>query len=173
MRALVYGGSGSGKSAFAEDLAASLSDRRIYLATMPASGEESKARILRHRAARESKGFVTVEYAGDPVRLRLPGDCGCLLLEDAGNLAANALFERGVPPGEAPSMLFEGILSLAGQTEHLVIVTVDVFSDGICYREETQDYLSCLARLNLRLASWADTLTEVVCGLPIYHKNSR
>ena len=50
MMILVTGGSGSGKSAFAEETVLSLGEaRRIYIATMQAFDEESHRRIRRHR----------------------------------------------------------------------------------------------------------------------------
>ena len=61
MLALVTGGSGSGKSAWAEDLVLSLGEgRRIYIATMYPFDEESHRRIERHRKMRAGKGFETV-----------------------------------------------------------------------------------------------------------------
>lgn len=57
----MVGGSGSGKSAYAEQLAASLAPRRVYLATMRAEGAEAHARIERHRAQREGLNFATYE----------------------------------------------------------------------------------------------------------------
>ena len=67
---VVTGGSGSGKSAFAEDLicrnyhvpgsdhpAGSL----LYIATMVPYGEETRSKIRRHRDMRMNKGFSTIE----------------------------------------------------------------------------------------------------------------
>ena len=50
MLTLVTGGSGSGKSAFAEDRVLSFGDaQRIYIATMHPFDEESHKRIERHQ----------------------------------------------------------------------------------------------------------------------------
>ena len=54
---LVIGGSGSGKSERAESLVLELGEKRIYLATMIASGEEGKQRVDRHKKLREGKGL--------------------------------------------------------------------------------------------------------------------
>ena len=56
---IVTGGSGSGKSAFAEALAMELGEKRYYIATMYPFGEESKKKIARHRAMRAEKQFET------------------------------------------------------------------------------------------------------------------
>ena len=50
MMILVTGGSGSGKSAFAEDCVVSCGEtERIYIATMYPFDEESRRRVQRHR----------------------------------------------------------------------------------------------------------------------------
>ncbi len=66
MMILVTGGSGSGKSAFAEDCVVSFGETdRIYIATMYPFDEESRKRVQRHRKMRQGKGFETVEcYTG-------------------------------------------------------------------------------------------------------------
>ena len=70
------GGSGSGKSAFAEQKAVSLAagGELVYLATMQVYGEEGKKKVERHRQLRRGKGFETIER---PVRVDRaePGDC--------------------------------------------------------------------------------------------------
>ena len=63
MMVLVTGGASSGKSAFAEHVALSLPGPHIYAATMRHGDGETEARIARHRAMREGKGFETVELA--------------------------------------------------------------------------------------------------------------
>ena len=62
MNILVYGGSASGKSAYAENEARRFSKQDgdlIYIATMLPSGVEAKQRIARHRDMRAGKGCMT------------------------------------------------------------------------------------------------------------------
>ena len=62
MMILITGGSGSGKSAYAEQLVTEFGDfNRIYIATMYPFDEESHKRIKRHRNMRARKQFTTVE----------------------------------------------------------------------------------------------------------------
>ena len=63
MMVLVTGGASSGKSAFAERVALSLPGPHAYVATMRHGDSETEARIARHRAMREGKGFETIEIA--------------------------------------------------------------------------------------------------------------
>ena len=78
MLVVVTGGSGSGKSAFAEETILSLGEaRRIYIATMQAFDEESHRRIRRHRHMRAGKGFETIERYTELNELLIPeGLCG-------------------------------------------------------------------------------------------------
>ena len=63
---MVTGGSGSGKSEFAESLVTGLADGpNLYIATMFPFDEECHKRIARHREMRKDKGFDTLEcYTG-------------------------------------------------------------------------------------------------------------
>ena len=66
MIVLVTGGSGSGKSAFAERLIENLPrEKRVYAATMQVYDGESVRRVQRHRAQRAGLGFETVECPKD------------------------------------------------------------------------------------------------------------
>lgn len=59
---LVTGGSGSGKSAYAEQCILDFGGtRRVYIATMQPFGAEGQARIARHRKMRAAKKFSTIE----------------------------------------------------------------------------------------------------------------
>lgn len=59
---LITGGSGSGKSEYAEGLVMNSSRaQRFYVATMTVYGAEGRAKVERHRMQRRGKGFITVE----------------------------------------------------------------------------------------------------------------
>ena len=89
---VVTGGSGSGKSAFAEKLTASLGEgRRIYIATMMCFDEEGKKRISRHRAMRADKHFETLERYTDLCGLEVPED-SILLLDEGEHALRHVLF---------------------------------------------------------------------------------
>ena len=162
MLTLIIGGSGSGKSAFAEALVQKLPGERIYLATMSASDRESLRRIARHRRQRENLGFVTLEQ---PLRLweaAVPAGAN-VLLEDLSNLLANEMFS---PAGGGVDAVRRGLDPLITSCGNLTVVTNEVFSGGTEYAEETLAYMRNLAVLNRELAGRADLVVEVLCGLP-------
>ena len=67
MITLIIGGSGSGKSAYAEDyvLAAAADLPKYYIATMQVYDAEGERKVERHRRLRAGKGFVTIEQPTD------------------------------------------------------------------------------------------------------------
>ncbi len=165
MVALVIGGSGSGKSAFAEGLMARLDGReRIYLATMRAQDDESRARVARHRGQRARGGYRTLEWPMD-LALAPVGPGASVLLEDLPNLLANEMFGGG-----DGRRVGAALSALAARCANLVMVTGDVFADGERYDGQTEAYRRSLARLTAEAAALADAVIEVVAGIPIWIK---
>ena len=82
MIALITGGSGCGKSVYAEQLGARLmGTARCYIATMRVCDEEAENRVRRHRAQRAGAGYATIECPLDLASARVaPGSV--VLLED-------------------------------------------------------------------------------------------
>ncbi|MBQ8536395.1 MAG: bifunctional adenosylcobinamide kinase/adenosylcobinamide-phosphate guanylyltransferase [Clostridia bacterium] len=162
MIVLVTGGSGCGKSTWAEKLIASLpNEKRVYIATMQVYDEESLQRVARHRAQRADKGFLTIEWEKD--LLEAPVEAGSIvLLEDLVNLTANEMFSGG-----DVGRIIPALKNLAARCRHLVMVTNDVFSDGVVYPAETQVYLETLAQVNQAAANLADHVVEVVYTVPV------
>ncbi len=169
---LVTGGSGSGKSACAENRLTSMEDgQRIYLATMAVYDEESRRRIARHRAMRADKQFVTVERPLDLAGVILPekgsGEGRSVLLECMSNLTANEMFDPAGSGKRAFEAVCGGVEYLLAQSDNLVVVTNEIFSDGILYDEQTRAYQKLLGRVNAWMGEMADEVVEVICGIPV------
>ena len=162
MIVLVTGGSGCGKSTWAEKLIAKLpEEKRVYIATMQVYDEESVKRVERHRAQRADKGFRTIECEKDLASADIEAG-SIVLLEDLVNLMANEMFDGG-----DVSRIVPALHGLAEKCRHLIMVTNDVFSDGIEYAETTQEYLRQLAQINAAAAEMADSVVEVVYSIPV------
>lgn len=170
MRTLVVGGSGSGKSRFAEELACALGPRRIYVATMVPGSAEALARIERHRAQRAGRGFVTHECLGAIAGQLVTGTHDdVVLLDDVGNLVANALFGPNGHMGDAAQVicrLDRELASLCACHRHVVVVSDQAGSDGIAPSEQTAAWLHACGALCCAMAARADVVAEVVCGVP-------
>lgn len=171
MITLIIGGSGSGKSAYAEEYAEMLSQggRKYYLATMQVFDDEGQEKIARHRELRKDKDFVTIEQ---PVNIHkvLEGMVSeTALLECMSNLVANEMFQGEVPTpcSDVTEKIIAEVKQLSCGLEQLVIVTNNVFEDGISYDESTKEYIEAMGQVNARLAAMADKVIEVVVGIPI------
>ena len=177
MMTLIIGGSGSGKSAYAENYIASLSQkkRKYYIATMQVFDLEGQMKIERHRMLRSGKGFCTIEQPlniQNAVQTMGTGE-KTALLECVSNLVANEMFAVK-PPKEASVVaddIIKGITILKKELSHLVIVSNNIFEDGQAYDETTMEYIRAMGQINQCLADLADEVTEVVVGIPVTVKS--
>lgn len=205
MITLITGGSGSGKSAYAEKYICHASNEKgfkekYYIATMQVFDEEGQRKIDRHRRLRAGKGFITIEQPRDiqDAVSKLQSE-NCLktgrsaLLECMSNLVANEMFppvdasdtkEAGVkkePLDEPENMrdydntlislvskkVLKDVSILSENVAELVIVTNNVFEDGVCYDESTMNYIKAMGIVNRGLAAMAESVVEVVAGIPV------
>ena len=170
MLTIVTGGSGSGKSAFAEDKVLAFGEaQRVYIATMHPFDEESHKRIERHRKMRAGKGFESVECYTGLKDVKLPSGC-VVLLECMSNLVANEMFEEQGAHEQTVKDIMSGIDELVRQAAHVVIVTNEIFSDAVVFDKEMASYLEYLGKINQAVALRADEVVEVVYGIPVYQK---
>ena len=173
---LIIGGSGSGKSAYAEDYMVSISEdrKKYYIATMQIYDEEGKRKVERHRMLRGGKGFSTIEQPVDIGKAaeKMEAEDRTALLECVSNLTANEMFSGEVPGTEEAitEKIVGGIAVLNRELTHLVIVSNNVFEDGNVYDKTTMAYIRAMGRINQKLAEMADEVVEVVVGIPIVIK---
>ena len=174
MMILVVGGSGSGKSSYAEKVAVSLAQagmRKYYLATMQVFDDEGRKKVDRHRNLRNGKGFFTIEQ---PTRIsgaleKMEDGDRTVLLECISNLTANEMFseEQAVTEMQVTDNVIRDIKMLKDQTNHLIVVSNNVFEDGITYDDATTKYIQAMGKINQKLAALADRIVEVVAGIPV------
>lgn len=207
MMYLIIGGSGSGKSAYAEELLFSLPDagKKYYIATMQVCDEESRRRVQKHRKQREGKRFYTIEQPVHVSGALTQMDAGkkSAMLECVSNLVANEMFakdiyaedmyaddphvedmhaddcdvkETGLKKSKNCSAevvadkIVDDIMKLHQPLQQLVIVSNNVFEDGVSYDEMTMEYIKTMGIVNQKLAAVADVVTEVVVGIPVMAK---
>ena len=174
---LILGGSGCGKSAYAEKRIMKLAvgkETVYYLATMQVYGDEARKKVARHIELRKDKGMLTIEKTRD-VKDAIPQmEQGprAVLLEDLGNLVANEMFTetKNYDADFVTKKVCEHIRLLNASVEHLVIVSNNVFEDGISYEEGTRRYITALGRIHQELARLSDEVVEVVVGIPCHIK---
>ena len=118
---------------------------------------------------RAEKGFETLERYTDLAGAPVPAG-SAVLLECMSNLVANELYSPDGAGEHTLEAIERGIRHLIPQCEELIIVSNEVFSGGCDYEGDTLRYLRVLAQVNRMAAKEADTVYEVVCGVPVCHK---
>ena len=167
MKILLTGGSKSGKSDLAQDLAIYLSPegRRYYAATMIPADEEDRERIRKHLANRDGLGFETLECGRHIETVRVPGGGTCLL-DSVTALMANERFEGTRYHEDAARRMLPGLMTFLEGWGHAVLVFDSLYSDAAVYDAMTENYRQSLAYLLKETAAVCDTVIDMKAGLP-------
>lgn len=180
MITVVIGGSGSGKSDYAEALLDDFSGQKYYVATMQIYDDEMRRKVERHRVRRRNKGFETIEQHKDiaeviPVITEADrSGMKAVLIECISNLVANEMFADDVDnKTDTADKILSEIKQVAEVVDELVIVTNNVAEDGIDYDSTTLEYIKTISDVNIGLSQMADKVVEVVVGIPIIVKEER
>ena len=177
MRTLVFGGARSGKSAYAEQLAADSGKDVVYIATARAGDAEMAARIARHRSERPAH-WSTVEEPlalaealgrwASPQRLVLV-DCLTLWL-------TNLMFDGAADYPDVgaitlPPRFHEQraalLAALAGAAGDVVLVSNEVGMGIVPYGAVSRAFTDEAGRLNQAVAAVCDRAVFVAAGLPL------
>ncbi len=177
---MVTGGARSGKSRYAEQLAAQTGERVLYLATARALDGEMEERIARHKAQRPAgwhtietplnlAGVITVE-AGHHDGLLL--DCLTVFLTN--RILAHPVDwdkpDRNQLNEIEAELLGEvkAIVEAARQTSApLIVVTNEVGFGIVPLSPLARFFRDCAGRANQRLAEAATSVFLVVAGIPL------
>jgi adenosylcobinamide kinase/adenosylcobinamide-phosphate guanylyltransferase len=160
-RVLVLGGARSGKSTFAEGLAASLEPPVLYVATATASDAEMAERIARHRARRPAS-WKTLE---SPLALRVPpGAAGTVLVEDLTLLLNNLMLES---LGEAEARAGAEVDAVLTLPANVILVSNELGMGLVPETPLGRTFRDAMGRLNQRAAGAVNEAYFLVAGLPL------
>lgn len=167
---VVLGGTRSGKSAFAEKLAARAGNERVlYVATAMGVGEDPELalRVREHRERRPA-GWGTLELGGgDPGRVLVEAAPWEAVLFDSLTLWAAARMFENESDGDI-IVVFEGFLAEAVVSSTPVILVSDEVGLGVVPESaEGRRFRDLLGSLNQRAAAAASEVHLCVAGLPI------
>lgn len=170
----ILGGARSGKSAYAQKLAAERGGRVLYVATAQPGDDDMVSRITAHRAERPDH-WLTLEApsnVGDAIR-NTPDAPDVILLDCLTLLASNVIVPLPEPVTETAASAaldreIDGLLAAYRDSgaEWIVISNevglgiVPAYALGRVYRD-------ALGRANQRLAAAADEVLFMVAGLPM------
>lgn len=176
MTVLILGGSKSGKSDYAQQVALSLAKggRHYYVATMLPGDQEDHVRIRSHLQRRAGMGFETLECGRNILSVLEQADpSATFLLDSVTALLTNEMFtpETGYVADEAAAeRCREELLALAHHAANTVFVCDDLFRDAGRYDPATDAYRRHLGGICCALAAHCDVVLEANSGIITAHK---
>lgn len=161
---LITGGSRSGKSSYAEQLALSLSDAPVYLATARIWDDEFRERVRRHKERRgpqwtnleEEKYLSLHDLAGRVVVI----DCMTLW-------ATNFFFDLDSDVDAALAALKAEFDRFTNQDATFLFVTNEIGMGGVSDNAVQRHFTDLQGWMNQYVASHADEVILMVSGIPI------
>lgn len=169
----VTGGARSGKSAFAERLAAERGGDVVYIATMQPLDDDLRRRVARHQAARPA-AWTTVEEPLAPANALRAADPAATAIIDCLSLwVTNRLLPLGESPrptaiAELERLLLsacDGLLAAAASREApTILVTNEVGSGVVPDTPLGRAFRDLLGRVNQRCAADAARAWLLVSG---------
>ena len=167
---LITGGQRSGKSRYAEELALSLSDHPVYVATAHIWDEEFRQRVLRHQERRGPQ-WTNIEEERELSKYNLTGrvaviDCVTLW-------CTNFFFDRNKPDNEQPTvdealkLLKEEFNRFTNQDATLIFVTNEIGAGGVSTDVIQRRFTDLQGWMNQYIAQKADEVILMVCGIPV------
>ncbi len=163
---LVTGGSRSGKSKIALDLAAPYGNKG-FIATAEATDDEMRARIERHRRERDSS-YLTVE---EPVNLgraleSLPAAIEVAVIDCITVWLGNLSYHDKITDGTCPEI--DAFLdSLRAPPCHLILVTNEVGMGVVPADAATRLFRDTAGSINQILAELAQEVVFSISGIPL------
>lgn len=170
---LVLGGTRSGKSAFAEELAKKWGERVTYIATAACLDQEMERRIAKHRAVRPAH-WTTVEATHGVAQVvkQVTADSQVVLLDCLTLLVSNLLFqEENLADQEIESRVLEEIRGLAVAAKNspcpVIIVSSEVGLGLVPENQLGRLYRDILGKANQIVAEEAAHVYLVIAGIPV------
>ncbi len=170
----ITGAARSGKSYFAEKMAANFDGEVIYIATCVPGDDEMRERVARHQARRPDI-WQTVEEAYEPVQVieQLDGSGRIFLLDCVTLLVSNLMLQPDAQMGEEQVLEKISVLAQAGyeSAAHVIVVSNEVGWGIVPGDPLSRTYRDIIGRANQILAAYADEAYATISGIPIELKS--
>ncbi|MDR2119227.1 MAG: bifunctional adenosylcobinamide kinase/adenosylcobinamide-phosphate guanylyltransferase [Tannerellaceae bacterium] len=164
---LITGGARSGKSAYAEKLALSLSPHPVYLATARIWDEEFKQRVQRHRSMRGPE-WTTIEEDRELSRHTLTGRVAVIDCVTLWN--TNFFYDLQADIDLALEALQSEFDAFTAQEATFIFVTNETGMGGISENALQRRFTDLQGWFNQYIARRADQVYLMVSGIPLQIK---
>ena len=168
---LVLGGAASGNSIFAERLCVNSGLKRVYLATSLIWDDEVRAKIEDHKIQR-GVDWQTIEEPRDINNALLAVPAGAVVLVDCLTMWLNNIIMDDDSPDSWRVQWAQIETALAECAAHIVFVSNEVGHGIVPKNALARRFRNAQGQLNQVVAARADTVVNVISGLPQILKGS-
>lgn len=160
---LITGGERSGKSSYAERLAHEWSDAPVYIATAKIWDEEFRKRVERHRKNRGPE-WTNIEEEKELSRHDIGGRVAVI---DCVTLWCTNYFVEQNDVALALEAMKEEFDRFTAQEATYIFVTNEIGMGGVSPNEVQRRFTDLQGWMNQYIASKADQVILMVCGIPL------
>jgi 5,6-dimethylbenzimidazole synthase len=169
---LVTGGSRSGKSHHALQLATNTNNPKIFIATAEPLDEEMAERIQKHRIER-GKEWVTIEEPLNPASIvKNKGTKPCFILLDCITLWLSNMTMKDMNRQAILERVHEFIEECKNSTSDIIVITNELGSGIVPLESSARSFRDIAGETNQLLASEFDEVVSMVSGIPVTIKTS-
>lgn len=160
----ITGGERSGKSAYAEKLALSLSEHPKYVATSRVWDEDHKSRIIKHQNGRNSQ-WINVEEEKELNKVIKQGDVA--LIDCVTLWLTNFFFDANSDVDSALQQAKTNFDILLAIDATLIFVSNEIGMGGHATTEVGRKFTELQGWMNQHIAKHANKATFMVSGIPL------
>lgn len=161
---LITGGARSGKSSYAEELALKLSEHPIYMATARIWDEEFRQRVQKHQ---ERRGPEWTNIEEDKYLSKYKVEGRVVLIDCVTLWCTNFFFDHQSSVKEALDEAKQEFDLFTKQDATFIFVTNEIGLGGTSENLIQRKFTDMQGWMNQYIASKADEVTLMVCGIPV------
>lgn len=161
---LITGGARSGKSSYAEELALKLSEHPIYMATARIWDEEFRQRVQKHQ---ERRGTEWTNIEEDKYLSKYKVEGRVVLIDCVTLWCTNFFFDHQSSVKEALDEAKQEFDLFTKQDATFIFVTNEIGLGGTSENLIQRKFTDMQGWMNQYIASKADKVTLMVCGIPV------
>lgn len=161
---LITGGARSGKSSYAEELALKLSEHPIYMATARIWDEEFRQRVQKHQ---ERRGPEWTNIEEDKYLSKYKVEGRVVLIDCVTLWCTNFFFDHQSSVKKALDEAKQEFDLFTKQDATFIFVTNEIGLGGTSENLIQRKFTDMQGWMNQYIASKADEMTLMVCGIPV------
>lgn len=174
---LITGGARSGKSSYALHAAEKIGEKKLFVATSPTLDDEMTARITRHQDERRDRGWDLLEEQVDLCShlIGINGKYDVILVDCITLWVNNIIYTYTKQNRQFDDIILKSecqkMLKVIQQLTCTVICVTNEVGLGIVPENKVSRlYRDCVGMCNQTIATAADDVILVSCGIPLYLK---